>query len=141
MVHSGFNNRHTNETTLPCRYMKALKKYNKSVHIFPSNKSSGIIIMDIHVCQQKMKLQDDNIYEKVNRQKVIKETQRFKHKTRKLLKKEDSSWLKLIEYHPLLYRLPKLHKPGILMKPIISGLGISPYTYIYMSYFGITNLW
>lgn len=68
--------------------------------------------MDKHIYQQKMRelINVDNIYEKINENKAIKETQKFTSDINKLLKNEDFSWIKLIEYQPktpALYGLPK----------------------------------
>ena len=45
---------------------------------------------------------------------------------KKLIIKEDKFLSSLIDYHPTIpkiYGLPKTHKPGIPLQPIISGVG------------------
>lgn len=85
------------------RYIKVLKELaNKNIHIAPSDKGGRIVIMDELLCQQKMRdlINNNNIYEKVNENRAIKETQKFISNIKKLLQKnEDSSGMKLIEHH------------------------------------------
>ena len=48
---------------------------------------------------------------------------------KKLIPKGDRSWSSLINYHliiSIIYGLPKTHKPDILLRSIISGIGYAP---------------
>lgn len=93
-------------------------------------------------------LDDDNIYEKINKQKFIKERWKCRNETKKLLKNDDYFWVKLIEHRPktpTFYGLLTIHKPDTPIKPIIAGIGSDPHklsstlTKILTSLFGIIS--
>lgn len=46
----------------------------------------------------KIILEEDNIYEKMNENNVIKDTLKFQNETKKLLNNEDFSWLNLTKH-------------------------------------------
>lgn len=50
----------------------------KALHIFPSGKDGELWIY-MHINKKLKVLKNDNVYEKINEQKVMKEKQRFKH--------------------------------------------------------------
>lgn len=70
-----------------------------------------------------------SIHEKINEPKIIIETEKFNKGFLKLIKIENSSWYWLTEYCsriPKHYMLPKTHKRGFPIGPIISGIGSAP---------------
>ena len=75
-------------------------------------------------------LGDNKTYEQISLQTVLNNTNDFIKSYRKLISNEDKSWSSLINYHPIIlkiYGLPKIHKPNILLRPIISGIGSAPH--------------
>ena len=122
------------ETTIPKRYIEALKQlhHKKTLIITPSDKGGGIVIMNTQDYNNKMMdlISDNNVYSETTLPKIEKDTKTFNKKMKKLLVGKQKSWIKLINYHPKipsLYGLPKTHKPLIPMRPIISGIGSAPH--------------
>ena len=71
-------------------------------------------------------LGDNNTYEQISLQTVSNNINDLNKSYRKSISNEDKSWSLLINYHhiiPKIYSLPKTHKPDILLRPIISGIG------------------
>ena len=70
-------------------------------------------------------LNDKNAYEQISLETITKNMGVFNKCYKKLISKEDKFWSLLIDYHPTIqfYGLPKTHKPGISLQPIISGIG------------------
>ena len=75
-------------------------------------------------------LNDRNTYEIISPQTITNSTIIFNKTYKKLIGNTDKTWLSLIDYHPIvptIYGLPKTHKPGIPLRPIISGIGTAPH--------------
>ena len=115
---------------LPTRHINALKDLSRdnNIHITSADKGGGVVVMDTHTYTQKIAslLNDTDTYETTKISHINKETSKFNKSLRSILKDEDPSWTRLIEYHPTLprlYGLPKTHKPNIPLRPIISGIG------------------
>ena len=126
-------NCHSDEPTLPKRYITALKSLssNHNIVISPSDKGGGVVIMDSAVYNQKLMdlLDDDNTYEQISLQTITNNINNFNKSYKKLISNEDQSWSSLINYHPIIpkiYGLPKTHKPDIPLRPIISGIRSAP---------------
>ena len=126
-------NCHSDELTLPNRYITALNSLssNHNIIISPSDKGGGVVIMDSTVYNQKLMdlLGDNNTYEQISLQTITNNIYDFNKSYRKLISNEDKSWSSLINYHPIIpkiYGLPKTHKPDIPLRPIISGIGSAP---------------
>ena len=121
----------TNEFTIPLRYIQALKNLanNSNIHITTADKGGGVVILDKDEYISKIKnlLSDTDTYEKIhNRSSIDKRNVSFNKTLGKILKDAKPHWSRLIEYHPTLpklYGLPKTHKPGTPIRPIISGIG------------------
>ena len=121
-------NCHSDELTIPNRYITALKSLS-SIHIVisPSDKDGGVVIIDSTVYYQK--LMDLTTNEQISLQTVSNNIYDFNTSNRKLITNEDKSWSSLINYHPIIpkiYGLPKTHKPDIPQRPIISGIEPHP---------------
>ena len=122
------------EHTLPRRYITALRTLaaDHTIHITPSDKGGGIVLLDTHTYNNKMTslLADEDTYELVNKTLIDRETDKFNKSIKSLLKNQYKSWSKLIDHHPKLpkmYGLPKIHKPNTPVRPIISGIGSAPH--------------
>lgn len=77
-------------------------------------------------------LDDESTYEKMQSGFAQKEADRFKKEARKILTRTEKgkSLLRLLEETPTPLKmrgLPKIHKPGIPMRPITSGIGSAPH--------------
>ena len=126
-------NCHSDEPTLPKRYITALKSLssNHNIVISPSDKGGGVVIMDSMVYNQKLMdlLDDNNTYEQISLQTITNNISNFNKSYKKLISNEGQSWSSLINYHPIIpkiYGLPQTHKPDIPLRPIISGIGSAP---------------
>ena len=122
------------ETTIPKRFIIALNKLskNKDLIITPSDKGGGVVLMDRTTYTSKMNslLQDEDVYTKINIQTIHKEIDKFNKAYTKLVGKKNKSWSLLVDHHPkipLMYGLPKTHKPNTPMRPIISNIGSAPH--------------
>ena len=120
-----------NQTLIPKRYVTALSqlKHNNEIHITPSDKGGGIVIMNSvdYLTKMDTLLQDTNVYSPTNLTAIEKSTKDFISKFKQLT---DKSWHNLIEYHPkipTLYGLPKTHKPNVPLRPITSAIGSTPH--------------
>lgn len=121
---------------LPRRYMKALRKLaeDPDVVVTQADKGGGVIIMDKIEYVRKMEemLSDAATYEKKPAGFTSKSSTAFNQQARKLLKKSDKGkhLLHLLEEAPTAPRmrgLPKVHKEGLPMRPITSGIGSAPH--------------
>ena len=77
-------------------------------------------------------LNDDNVYKKVDKGFAASEAEKFNKKARKILSKTAKgkrliSFLEELPKTPRMRGLPKVHKPGIPMRPITSGVGSAPH--------------
>ena len=122
------------ESSIPKRYVLALKKLkrNNNIHITPSDKSGGIVIMDRNNYIDKMStlLQEDKTYSKTNEKTILLAIQSFNKSYKNLTSQENPFWKSLIEYHPRIpsmYGLPKTHKTNIPLRPITSSIGSTPH--------------
>ena len=121
---------------LPRRYMTALKRLadDSSIVITRADKGGGVVIMDKTNYLDRMNdlLNDREVYEKKAPGFIEKASKKFNQETRKVLKKSErgKKLLHLLEEAPTAPRmrgLPKLHKSGIPMRPITSGIGSAPH--------------
>ena len=126
-------NCHSDELTLPNRYITALKSLssNHNIIISPSDEGGGVVIMDSMLYNQKLMdlLGDSSTYEQISLQTVSNNINDFNKSYRKLFSNKDKSWSSLINNHPIIpkiYGLPKTHKLDIPLRPIISGIGSAP---------------
>lgn len=121
---------------LPRRYLVALEALalDKNIVVTQADKGGGVIIMDSSQYLAKLNslLADAETYLKRKAGSNKKQSLDFNKKARKILKKreEGKKFLHLIEESPKspqLKGLPKLHKQGLPMRPIISGIGSAPH--------------
>ena len=121
---------------LPQRYMKALAVLAKdsSVVITSADKGGGIIILDADNYKEKMKdlLDDENTYAKKKAGYIKAQSVDFNKKARKILKRSErgNTLQHLLEQDPKppkMRGLPKVHKVGVPLRPITSGLGSAPH--------------
>lgn len=124
------------EPFLPLRFVKALNelKHLKDIHITKQDKGGGIVLMNKSDYIKKMEsLLDDNItYKKLKTNPLEKMQSHFNSGLKKLSEKlEDPiSLSKFKSYLPKLpyaYGLPKTHKNGHPVRPIISSIGSPTY--------------
>ena len=118
--------------TLPMRYEKTLKRLGRdsSLHITKADKGGGVIVMQREDYDQKMTaiLADSNTYQPMPTGSGYKESQQLKQRLRRLLLRTDEG-KRLLHLLPdnsrisKAYGLPKTHKPGVPLRPIISGIG------------------
>lgn len=122
--------------TLPRRYHKALDELAKdeSIIITSADKGGGIVIMDRSDYLEKMNdlLKDGNVYQKKKEGYSKQKGEQFNKQARKILKrsKKGKQLMYMIEQDPRSPRmrgLPKMHKPGVPMRPITSGIRSAPH--------------
>ena len=122
--------------SLPKRYLKALEGLaeDKNVIVTQADKGGGVIIMDSSEYLRKLSdlLTDAETYAKKEAGFGAKQSKQFNKSARKILKRseEGKRFLHLLEEapkSPKLKGLPKVHKDGIPMRPIISGIGSAPH--------------
>ena len=123
-------------SSLPRRYMQALNELanDKSIIITQADKGGGIVIMDAKRYDEKMKemLSDRNTYKKIKTGQGRKDSEQFNKEARKILRKSDrgKKLYHLIEEAPAIPKmkgLPKVHKAGMPLRPITSGIGSAPH--------------
>ena len=123
------------ESSLPRRYHEALESLAKddSIIITSADKGGGIIIMDRTDYIEKMNdLLKDKVYEKKKTGYAKAEGEKFNKEARKILRKSEQGkqLLHTLEQDPIPPRmrgLPKIHKQGIPMRPITSGIASAPH--------------
>jgi len=122
------------DPVLPQRYITALKSLsnNQEILITSSDKGGGIVIMNSSQYNDKMLelLSDQNTYDQISLHTITQNTNSFNKSYKNLVKHANKSWSSIIEYHPTIptiYGLPKTHKPGFPLRPIISGIGTAPH--------------
>ena len=122
--------------TLPRRYINALENLamDKNITVTQADKGGGVIIMDSSHYLQKLNelLSDAETYEKKTLGFAKKESISFNKQARKILRKSEAGkhFFHLLEESPKsphLRGLPKIHKTGMPMRPIISGIGSAPH--------------
>ena len=121
---------------LPRRYLLALETLakDKNIVITQADKGGGIVVLNSSDYLDKLKslLADVETYEIKNAGFCAKQSLAFNKKARKILKKHEQGkkFLHLLEEAPKpprLRGLPKIHKEGTPMRPIISGVGSAPH--------------
>ena len=123
-----------NELSLPSppkRYTLALASLtqNPNIIISPADKSGGVIIMykQRYIDKINSILEDTNTYQISNLTTINKNITSFNQPFKKLIKNQ-KTWTSLIEHYPtipILYGLPKIHKPDTPLWPIISSISIT----------------
>ena len=121
---------------LPRRYEKALNdmKKDSSVHITQADKGGGVVVMDSSSYTEKMieLLEDETTYTARQQGFAEKQGMAFNQSMRRLLRRSEKGkqLQHLLEEKPRcpsMYGLPKMHKEGIPMRPITSGIGSAPH--------------
>ena len=122
--------------SLPRRYIKVLEGLaeDKTIIVTQADKGGGVIIMDSTQYLDKLNdlLADAETYEKMKPDFTKEQSVSFNKKARKVFKQSDQGkkFIHLLEESPRSPRLrglPKVHKPGLPMRPIISGIGSAPH--------------
>lgn len=121
---------------IPKRFEEVLRNLgnNPDIIITTADKGGGVIIMDKTDYDHKMLelLGDRSTYMEKHDGYAKEEAEKFNREARKILKKSEKGkrLLHLLEEDPRIPRmkgLPKIHKPGIPMRPITSGIGSAPH--------------
>jgi len=124
----------TNKVThnLTTREIKALNnlKQNKSIIIKKGDKSSGVIVMDAEEYRNKIMdmLNDADVYTKTNKNdtnEVKKQANKIitdLYNKEKLNDKQLNNLTDFIAKCPIFYGIPKIHKPGNPLRPIVSQI-------------------
>ena len=121
---------------IPRRYLVALRDLarNSDIVISPSDKGGGVIILDRTTYESKMnELLSDNVtYHKETPGRCKKKSEKFNKEARRLLRRSEKGkqLLHLLEEKPRpaqMKGLPMIHKEGIPMRPITSGIGSAPH--------------
>ena len=121
---------------LPRRFIRAIENLSKdkSIIVLSADKGGGVIVMDQKDYDEKMQnlLDDSETYRKERTGYVKARSEEFNKKARKLLRKSNKG--RKLQYlleeapsSPKMRGLPKVHKAGIPMRPITSGLGSAPH--------------
>ena len=117
---------------LPRRLETALEnlKKDRNIRIFHADKGGKVVVMNMIDYENKASdlLSDTNTYQEVTSNPLEKVNKNFRSTLRVITKNcEDPRFFtKLLPVNaslPYFYGLPKLHKPGIPLRPIISGIG------------------
>ncbi|XP_045107741.1 uncharacterized protein LOC123502642 [Portunus trituberculatus] len=124
------------EPGLPRRFRTALEDLGRrtDIVITQADKGGGVVVMKRTEYVDKMQqlLSDSNTYKKTRTGFAEKEAAKFSKEVRKILSRTDRG-KKLIGFleeaprPPRMRGLPKLHKPGVPMRPITSGIGSAPH--------------
>ena len=123
-------------SSLPRRYVRALRNLanDDSVVMTQADKGGGVIIIDKdqYVAKMNEMLNDTETYEKKPAGHNEKQGKLFNQKARKILRGSErgKKLYHLLEEAPAAPRmrgLPKVHKPGIPMRPITSGIRSAPH--------------
>ncbi|XP_076038446.1 uncharacterized protein LOC143023731 [Oratosquilla oratoria] len=118
------------------RFREALIRLQKHTDlvITQTDKGGGIVIMKKTDYNEKMQelLDDRNTYKNVEIGNASRKAEEFKKEARKILSSSArrEKLLGLLEEAPRTPRMrgiPKVHKPGIPMRPITSGKGSAPH--------------
>ena len=124
------------QPSLPLRFVKALERLgrNNNLHITKADKGGGVIVMDSSEYTQKMTslLADCDTYQPMPVGSGLKEATVLKQRLRQVLTRSEQGkrLLHLLPDNPRIpkaYGLPKTHKQGIPLRPIISGVGSAPH--------------
>ena len=109
-------------------------KHNNSIVILPADKGNKTVVMDKSEYKEKIvNLLDDKAYCKLKRDpttttdRKISETLKDLQKNGEIDEKLRSKITPQHSYLPQLYGLPKLHKPNIPLRPIVSSIGSTTY--------------
>jgi len=126
------SNRHKNTPNISRNEMKALHRLrnNKEIIIKPADKGGGIVIMNKTDYVEKVftHLQSNSTYihVSVTEESIKKNELMLKYRTlinelKPFLTKKQSNWLYDVNNDPgIIYGLPKIHKNGTPIRPIIS---------------------
>lgn len=126
----------TQSTCLPRRFLTALEDLSKDQTriVTQADKGGGVIVMDSSDYQQKMNelLADQSTYKPQVKGFCQTASLCFNTAARQILSasEEGKRMMYLLEEAPRTPRmrgLPKVHKPGIPMRPITSGIGSAPH--------------
>lgn len=126
----------TEKPSLPRRYVKALKelKRNENIVITTADKGGVVVITDYDDYTKKMEdlVNDDSVYIKQDPGLGAKEATIFNKTFRRILNHTErgKKLLHLLEEAPktpTMRGLPKVHKPGIPLMPITSGVCSAPH--------------
>ena len=124
------------ECRIPRRFKKELDTIRRrdDLVIMQADNGSGVVILNKADYNKKMSelLSDGNTYMKMQAESTKKEAENFKKKARKILTRNEDgkALLGLLEEAPKLSRmrgLPKVHRPGVPMRPITSGIDNAPH--------------
>ena len=120
---------------LPWSLRKALNdlKKEEDIMILPADKGRCTVVMDKSEYQDKVNsLLEDRKFYKVLKKDPTPSTEKDMNATLLKLKKEGTPHSDAYGHIPLLYGLPKIHKPGIPLRPIVSF--VSSLTYALSRY-------
>ena len=124
------------QSALPKRYMVALAGLAKdnTIVISSADKGGGIIILNKSDYDLKMRdlLRDEHTYSKKKTGFIKRHSVDFNRKARSILKKSErgGQLQHLLEQDPKAPKMrvvPKVHKAGVPMRPITSGIGSAPH--------------
>ena len=135
MVVNAFIQHFNSLDSIPRRFRKALEKLRKedSIKITKADKSNSVVIMDRANYKEKMQLllNDDTTYEKLRFSPLKRMSANFNKIVREKLKNvpglDPSSFIQINPKLPYIYGLPKTHKDGVPLRPIISHCGSFSY--------------
>ena len=122
--------------TIPRRFKLALDSLAKdeSIVVTSADKGGGVIVMNKNDYDEKMQnlLSDTTTYRKEKAGFVKRQSDEFNKRARKCLRKSNKGrkmqyLLEEAPSAPKMRGLPKMHKPGVPMRPITSGIGSAPH--------------
>ena len=132
---NNFINNFRNYDSIPRRFRLALEnlKKNNSIFITKADKSNSVVILDRVNYEEKMlnMLSDPNTYEPLRSSPLKRLSLQFNRIVKELLKDvpniDAKRFLQVNPKLPHIYGLPKTHKPGIPLRPIVSYCGSLSY--------------
>ena len=125
-----------NNVAIPRRYVRTLSELhnNQDIVVTTADKGGGIVILDKSDYISKMEdlLSDTDTYNKQLYGRAQDEATGFNKDVRKVLRKTEKGkkLMHLLEENPKIPKmkgLPKIHKPGVPLRPITSGIGSAPH--------------
>ena len=135
MVVNSFIHHFKSLDSIPRRFRKALEKLRKedSIRITKADKSNTVVIMNKVNYEEKMRdlLNDETTYDKLRSSPLKRLSANFNKTVRDKLKNipglDLNSFIQINPKLPYIYGLPKTHKNGIPLRPIISHSGSFSY--------------
>ena len=134
VLYEGFMKSVRSENNIPSRFVKALSslKRDSSIIVTKADKGGKIVIMDRVDYNTKMEnlLNDPNTYLQLRSNPLSRIQSTFNSRLKEITKDvifDCKRFIRRLPSLPYMYGLPKIHKPNVPLRPIISNRGAPSY--------------